>query len=151
MSDKWKKNKLLYPLIQLFPTKQTDINKFWIDMNFDLQLKSYEGNCDLCFKKSEPKLLTILKENIQLSDWWLQMESKYENYVPKSRNIEKANIPIRFFRDNKSISDLIKLSNTTFKEAKDISQVTEAYNQSELFDPMDLYEFGCGETCEPFI
>lgn len=150
ISDKWRENKLMYPLIQMLPTKQTDINKFWLDQDFDLRLKSYEGNCDLCFKKSEPKLLTILKENIQFSDWWEEMERKYQNYVPRSRDITKANLPIRFYRGNKSILELLKLSQDTFKDAEDISQMTEMYIQSELFNPLDLYEWGCGETCEPF-
>ncbi len=39
-----------------------------------MQLKSYEGNCDLCFLKGLPKLIQIMHERPELSLWWQEQE-----------------------------------------------------------------------------
>jgi hypothetical protein len=39
------------------------VREFFGASRIDLGLKDYEGNCDLCFKKSLKKRLTIIKEN----------------------------------------------------------------------------------------
>ena len=49
---------------------EQDVFRFWSAQPFDLNLKTYEGNCDLCIKKSEKKVLTILAENPGIEEWW---------------------------------------------------------------------------------
>ena len=75
---------VIYPLCDEMPVNQSMIRNFWDRQVFDLGLKDYEGNCDLCFKKSLKKRLTIIRENPKIADWWLQMEQKhaFEN-VPR--------------------------------------------------------------------
>lgn len=51
-----------------------DVRAFWDRQPFDLQLKSYEGNCDLCFLKGERKLAALMRENPGMSDWWIAQE-----------------------------------------------------------------------------
>lgn len=41
---------------------------------FDLGLRSYEGNCDLCFLKSRAKLEAIIRENPGIERWWSDQE-----------------------------------------------------------------------------
>jgi 3'-phosphoadenosine 5'-phosphosulfate sulfotransferase (PAPS reductase)/FAD synthetase len=41
---------------------------------FDLGLRDYEGNCDLCFLKSREKKVTIIREHPEFADWWIQAE-----------------------------------------------------------------------------
>lgn len=53
---------------------QRDVMAFWAEQSFDLQLKSYEGNCDLCFLKSKPKLQALIRENHGMADWWIEQE-----------------------------------------------------------------------------
>lgn len=53
-----------------------DVMAFWAQQPFDLQLKSYEGNCDLCFLKSKAKLQALMRENPGMADWWITQESK---------------------------------------------------------------------------
>lgn len=48
---------------------------FWKAQNFDLQLKSYEGNCDLCFLKGMGKVTRIMLEKPDLADWWVEAET----------------------------------------------------------------------------
>lgn len=43
---------------------------------FDLRLEQFEGNCDLCFMKSVPKRLEIIRRNPQSAQWWSEWEKK---------------------------------------------------------------------------
>lgn len=148
----YEKERIIYPLISMFPTKKTDVNKFWIDQDFDLKLKSYEGNCDCCFKKSLRKLLTIAKENPESFEWWKSMEEKYENFIPDSIKNRKHNIklPIRMYRNNMSVRDIIEASKSFNDLARDDSRDIEQYSQLSLFG-FDLdTPNGCSESCEAF-
>lgn len=64
-----------FPLIE-FGTMEADVMQFWANNKFDLKLKSYEGNCDLCFLKSKWKRLLLIKENPGMVNWWKNWESK---------------------------------------------------------------------------
>jgi hypothetical protein len=55
---------------------EAQVLRFWRAAPFDLGLKSYEGNCDLCFLKSRFKLTRIIRENLGISDWWEAMEAE---------------------------------------------------------------------------
>jgi 3'-phosphoadenosine 5'-phosphosulfate sulfotransferase (PAPS reductase)/FAD synthetase len=52
-----------------------DVLAFWETQPFDLALRSYEGNCDLCFLKSRGKLLTIIREHPEAAQWWIDQEA----------------------------------------------------------------------------
>lgn len=52
-----------------------DVMDFWGEQPFDLGLRSYEGNCDLCFLKSEGKLKAIIREQPGVADWWIAQEA----------------------------------------------------------------------------
>jgi len=151
MAPDWQKQNHIYPLISNIPTKKNGINKFWRDMPFDLNLKTYEGNCDICFKKSDRKIMTLLKENPYLSEWWLQMEEKYNTYIPIGRQKETLKPPINFFRQNRSLKVLIEMSKLEFNLAKDESQFVAFYEQLSLFDSdLDLSGGCSSESCEAF-
>ena len=51
-----------------------DVRAFWNAQNFDLDLKSYEGNCDLCFLKARAKLEAIIREQPGSARWWAEQE-----------------------------------------------------------------------------
>lgn len=51
-----------------------DVMQFWSWQPFDLQLESYQGNCDLCFLKNRKRLRQIMYEDPHLADWWIRME-----------------------------------------------------------------------------
>lgn len=142
------KERIFYPLIELKSIKKSDVNEFWSKQDFDLDLKSYEGNCDLCYKKSFRKLMTIAKENPHLLKWWQEMENKYENFIPSFRkNNENIKLPFRFFRKKLSVLDLLEASKNNFRLAIDDSKIT--INQLGLFDELDQTD-GCEESCEAF-
>lgn len=141
-----RKERLLYPFATVVPTRKVDVNAFWHQQSFDLQLKSYEGNCDLCWKKSLRKLMTLAKENPQLADWWREMEVRYGNYVTREK--ESIQYPIRFYRGNRSIDDIINEALRPFSLATDESKTLPA---PDLFTDTEYDKhYNCEESCEAF-
>ncbi|SFQ55531.1 adenine nucleotide alpha hydrolase family protein [Parafilimonas terrae] len=148
MSPNRKKEKIIYPLCSFKQTTRQDINAFWQQQPFNLELKSYQGNCDLCWKKSFLKLHTILKEDESIADWWQNMEEKYKNFIPKGKqHNEKLKPPFYMYRGSTSVSELLQESKTDFIPAKDESNEVYVFKQNTLFD---LEEYGCAESCEVF-
>lgn len=82
--------KKVYPLADL-NIDEAVVRGFWGRQAFDLQLKDYEGNCDLCFKKSKRKRLTIMKENPALAESWI----KWEESSAKGYIFDRDRIPVR--------------------------------------------------------
>jgi len=78
-----------YPLIEWGVTKQ-QVRQFWREQPFDLGLKDYEGNCDLCWKKGHDKNLTLLEERPELGVWWAEMERKYGHVAPSDADRRKT-------------------------------------------------------------
>ena len=145
-----KKERIIYPFISMYPTKKSDVNLFWSKQDFDLRLKSYEGNCDVCFKKSLRKLLTIANENPELFDWWQDIETEFENFMPKSRSTNNITFPLRIFRDNLSVKQILIMSKEFTHFARDDSKDIDKYKQLELFQYELDVSNGCTESCEPF-
>lgn len=154
VSPDFKKKRFIYPLVSLIPTTKNDINKFWRDQPFDLMLKTYEGNCDLCFKKSFRKLMTIANETPETLIWWAEMERKYNTFIPDGKKHNAKIIPpINFFRQNRSIYQLIEMAKQPFEPALDESQYKPEYKQTSLYDlyALDIND-DCGdrESCEVY-
>ena len=96
-----------------------------------MELKDYEGNCDLCFKKSLRKRLTIIKENPKIAEWWKNAEEKYKN--------EK--IPRFDLRTNKSVKEMIEMAKGQFQTIEDLHELNK--KQKKLFDVDFDYETDC--------
>lgn len=124
-----KQDKFIYPLATDFRATKDFIRTWWDRQDFDLQLKDYEGNCDMCWKKSERKLLTMILENPHLIEWWNEMEIKY------------GQGEFSFFRNNKTAIDLIEMSKQNFTKATDEYEAGKC--QTKLFDyDLDI-EYDC--------
>lgn len=85
------------PLLTDFdtPVNKNDVAKFFRQMRFDLSIPSGLGNCELCWKKSDLNLIKSIRYGTRFIDWHRNQEQIYGN---------------RFFRENKSIDDLVKLA-----------------------------------------
>jgi len=142
INSKHKEKGFVYPLIESNIIK-AQINKFWSEMPFRLDLKSYEGNCDFCFKKSDRKLLTIAKENPKIVEWWNNIEKEFGYYNP--RNSEK--LPFSFFRNNRNAEYFIEHSYDNFRLSID-EKLNTVYTKS-LFDELDK-SGSCEESCLAF-
>jgi hypothetical protein len=114
--------KVIYPLCDEVKIDSRFIRNWWEKQSFDLQLKDYEGNCDLCFKKSLKKRLTIIKEDPKVAEWWLEMEKKYSS----------QEIPRFDLRTNKSITEMKQLAKLPFQKAEDLHELSK--QQCNLFD-----------------
>lgn len=71
------------PLYTAGVTRQ-DVMDFWKNNDFDLNLLTFNGdaiagNCDLCFLKGLPKIVSMIQAEPSRADWWIKMESKIEN------------------------------------------------------------------------
>lgn len=145
-----KKNRVIYPLIEDKPTTKPEINLYWRDMPFRLNLKGYQGNCKWCWKKSLPKLIRIAKDNPKYFDFPKRMEKEYANYIPEHRkqaHIEagkKIYSGITFFRNNLSAKDILKMAKTANPIIRDDSK---DYN---IQTRMLLDEDDGNESCEVF-
>jgi len=114
--------KVIYPLCDEVKIDSKFIRNWWEKQSFDLGLKDYQGNCDLCFKKSLKKRLTIIKENPESAKWWLEMEQKYSS----------EEIPRFDLRTNKSIEELVEMAQRPFTKAQDLHELSQ--QQCDLFE-----------------
>lgn len=113
-----------YPLAD-FNIDEQVVREFWQRQDFDLQLKDYQGNCDLCFKKSLRKKLTIIKEDPTALDKWEKEESESKNnYI--------------YDRDGIPCSEIRKMSKEYFKPAKDKLESGVFYPRFEFCNALDL-------------
>ena len=128
-----KKDNLIYPLITDIRVNRQFIRDFWDNMPFTLNLKDYEGNCDLCYKKSKRKLLTLILENPKIIDWWAKMELEYGN----NEHV--------FFRGNTSALDLLELSKEPFQKAIDLHELDK--QAPTLFDTRFDYDMDGQSNC----
>lgn len=157
---KAKKEKLMY-MAELGNVVKTDVNEFWLSQPFDLELKSYEGNCILCWKKSDRKIFTIIQEGIINNDieliaeieWLKMVEEKYKRFIPASRvkKQDKGQL-VFFFRDQRSITDMIEESELLdlAEYAQDESKLIETAKQISMWDNKLDFSGGCIESCEAF-
>jgi 3'-phosphoadenosine 5'-phosphosulfate sulfotransferase (PAPS reductase)/FAD synthetase len=63
---------------------EKDVLSFWKAQDFDLKLKTWEGNCDLCFLKARDKKVRIMQERPDLAAWWLAKEKQIGQPFRKS-------------------------------------------------------------------
>lgn len=146
-----KTKKHVYYLADEKPTTKAQINGWWGLQEFNLNLQSHQGNCNKCWKKSEPKLVAI--EGAELNQgtvdtWWEDMEKKYGNYTPKTR--KECNPPYTFYRDNKSAIDIRDSAKTFYEKAFGDDVAMGVYTEAILnnYNPKQLSL--CDESCEPF-
>lgn len=85
------------PLLTDFeiPIGIPQLNEFFDNEPFKLSISSRLGNCELCYKKSEPNLIEAIQYGTRFIEWHKEQEEIYGN---------------RFFRNNRSISELVALA-----------------------------------------
>ena len=99
-----------------------DVMEFWQAQPFDLQLKSYEGNCDLCFLKGRGSLAVLMRENPDMARWWSDQEKQVGASKPSGE---------RF------------IAETTYENMN-----TAAQSQGFLFADLDEeFDAECGLSC----
>jgi hypothetical protein len=131
VSENYKENNLIYPLITMNPTKESDIMHWWQAQDFDLPINQFEGNCKLCFKKGLNKLNTIAKEDPEALAFITHLEDKYSD--------AGSGDPRNMFRGERTSKDIINLNLKPYK-------VGNETQKDMLWDATG----GCSESCEVF-
>lgn len=71
--------KAVMPMAKAKATKRGHVMPFWLGdplpQGFDLGLKDYEGNCDLCFLKARATRARLMRDNPGMGDWWKHVEA----------------------------------------------------------------------------
>lgn len=158
--EKAKREKILY-LAELGTVSKFDVNEFWGAQTFDLEIKSYEGNCILCWKKSDRKLFTIIQEGIINNDiellaeieWLKDMQNRFGRYIPEQRREKQdKGQRVNFFRDERTIEQMIEESYLLdlSEFAKDESKLLDTAKQLSMWDNSLDMNSGCSESCEAF-
>lgn len=106
------KNNIIYPLIDWNIDKPA-INRFWESQDFRLNLKSWEGNCKTCWKKSNRKLYQIAKDHPEWFDFFQAMEAQYKDFIPKGRSRKYKGKPQTFFSRSRSVEEVLKEASKT--------------------------------------
>jgi len=136
-------NNTFYPLLDNGITTK-DRNRFWKDKPIQITIPAYKGNCDMCFKKSNRKLMTIINEEPNIISWWEEMTKKYSQILIKDKpayNSFAENGGMNFFRNNLSIPELVSMASIPFRKMTD-----EYIYEDDLFDA----EEDCGSGCVIF-
>lgn len=140
----YKTNNVFYPLMDRGITKK-DRNKFWKDQPVQISIPAFKGNCDMCFEKSNRKLMTILTEEPKRGKWWQRMIDKYGKKrkltSPSYNDLLKENGYATFYRNYNTIEDLVEMAKYPFTKATD-----EYLYENDLFD----LEGDCGSGCQVF-
>jgi len=130
VSARMEADRVIYPLIEWWPTTKADVIAFWKRNTFDLILPEHRGNCTWCWKKSKRKLLTLAQESPEIFDFPARMEKLYGHVGFEENNRV-------FFRGRQSTQELLEEARTTEINA--------------FIDPNYLDTPGsCSESCEPF-
>lgn len=123
---------IIYPLIDWFPTDKIDVNDYWADQLFNLDLAEHKGNCKWCWKKSLKKHIMLIKEAPEIFNVPAEMEKRYPH--AGHNDGERARV---FFRENRSTKDLFALADNL--EVRPTLVVRDDESS------------GCTESCEPFM
>ena len=99
-----RKDKFFYPLYDWGVTKAI-VEAWWAKQPFTLGIKNYQGNCDLCWKKSLRKTLQILAENPCIARWWSKQEKAYSVMPAGHVRVEEH----YFHQANRSVEQLMHM------------------------------------------
>jgi len=122
---------IVYPLIDNWPMDKADVNYWWDQQGFNLEIPEYNGNCLTCFKKSTKKLAMVHRDNPKSFDFNRRME-KYKHIGDHHDRV--------FFRGNKNTEQLVE----EFKLYKSF------LDQGSLFSQEGDEDDGCSESCEMY-
>ena len=134
-------NRVIYPLLDWQPTTKPDVNRFWQEQAFRLNLTGYQGNCKWCWKKSLRKLMTVMDETPTAFDFPERMEERYGHIGPEFEKTVRPGYRRVFFRGGLSTKDL------RAEHAK--GDFMRAPDDAIAIPRIDAQDADCSESCEP--
>lgn len=82
--SKWKKVTPVFPLYDMRITK-SDVNKYWENKDYKLNIPSILGNCTCCFLKGQNALIRIMQNFPELAEEWIKDEALTAQRFNKQR------------------------------------------------------------------
>ena len=125
---------ICYPLCDWLPADKQDVESFWEEQDFTLELEDHEGNCQTCWKKSDKKLFLLALEHPERFEFMRSMEANYSSVKPNSNGVPRV-----FFRGNRSVDDLISAA----------QEFTPSTLRNMIGASRDNNS-GCSESCEAY-
>jgi 3'-phosphoadenosine 5'-phosphosulfate sulfotransferase (PAPS reductase)/FAD synthetase len=128
---------LVYPLSDWTdePVDKAEVNAFWEEADHRLELEEHEGNCQTCWKKSDPKLFLLANEHGSRFDPFKWFEEQYHTVKPNDNGESRV-----FFRRNRSAINVMR-------QAKE-------HSSWALRKMIGLHRVdenaGCSESCESY-
>ena len=114
---------IVYPLAHWSPADKQDVNTWWENQSFTLNIEEREGNCVWCWKKSDSKHF----RNIGSNPGWYDFPKRMEDTYPSER---------KMFRMRRSTEDML---------------TEELFVDVIPPEPKNTDESGgCTESCEAF-
>jgi 3'-phosphoadenosine 5'-phosphosulfate sulfotransferase (PAPS reductase)/FAD synthetase len=137
------KVRFIYPLIDYWYHDKQDVNDWWEEQPFNLQLEEHEGNCAWCWKKHWPKHARLVTERPEVYAFPMLMEELYPRVGPEFEKDLAA--PNRvFFRNYTSTKMLAKVAVEMTAQQEDRARLRALAKVK----PDD--SGGCGEACHPY-
>lgn len=139
VSDRTKYN-IVYPFIDWEFIDKIDVNNWWSEQSFNLDLEEFESNCKTCFKKTNSKHFKIIDKHAEYFDFNRRMEKYAHIKAPDKDRV--------FFRSHRDTDALFLLHSETAEDRANKAEM-EKYirtHQPDMFDEND----GCGESCEMY-
>jgi len=125
------KERIVYPLAHWNPVDKQDINDWWEEQPFNLELIERLGNCTWCWKKSDPKHFANIDDFPEIYDFPRRMELLY----PHAGRSQTGEARV-FFRHGRSTDQLFAA-----RIAAEGFRVLPADADADG---------GCSESCEAF-
>jgi len=134
VSPTYKEQRKLYPLAFTWPTTKPEINSFWQSQESRLGLKEHEGNCKGCYKKNDRKHARLMKEDMDIYRFTMELEVNYAHIKPKAGERVR-----NMFRHDLNTQQYIEYCSKLKPWEKD--------NSTDYAED----ETGCQEHCEAFV
>lgn len=118
----------VYPLLDWNPSDKQDVSDFWEDQPFSLGIAPYQGNCQMCFKKSDKKIIRMIQTDRVSA-------LKFKSVEEATRHI-KADEPRKPFRQHRTTADMIALADSC---------------DPIMAERLSNVDGGCSESCDILI
>lgn len=135
INERFRELKIVYVLVSDNPKTKQQIDTWWNENNFDLQIHPDDGNCNNCWKKDLARLCRNARRNPKSFDWWQETTDLFGQEAIRPSQM-KLKPPFNFYRGNLSPKDIVYLSQFSDEEIKEKAK-------NEKLD-------GCSESCEAF-
>jgi hypothetical protein len=142
-------NKILYPLVDTWPSDKQDVADFWEDQPFQLGLPEHLGNCVTCFKKSDRKLFQVYADCPEAFEWNARMERDYGWHgAPWYGQPNEEGHARTFWRGNRSTEQLIAQAREL--GVRPLIPIRETRSMAARQFGLDFESGGCSESCEAY-